>query len=213
MALLKSEILDPMVKIKSFKTLEEGILLLQEEAKNKPVSIEEILRILSGKGRSLILILLCLPFCQPIQIPGFSMPFGMAIAFLGLRISFGKNVWLPKKLLSKKITPHTLQTITDKVLLVERKIKFLIHPRLHWICHSPVMEIMNGVIIFILGILLALPLPIPLSNLTAAWSIFLIALGMLEDDGVFVLTGYVVSLLTVAFFIILTLFFKNLFIT
>lgn len=195
-----------MVKIKEFRTLEEGILLLRQEAKVAPLSIAEILRILSGKGRSLILILLSVPFCQPIQIPGLSIPFGLAIAFIGLRTTFGKRIWLPKKLLEKKIPSPTFEKITDKTLALVRKIKSWIHPRFIWMCHSSCMEKANGLIIFVLGIFLAFPLPIPLSNLTAAWSIFLVALGMLEDDGVFVLIGYLVSLLTVAFFLLMGLY-------
>ena len=200
-----------MVKIKKFRTLEEGILLLREEAKGAPLSIAEILRILSGKGRSLILILLSIPFCQPIQIPGLSTPFGLAIAFIGLRIVFGKRVWLPKKLLIKKVPSSIFEKITDKTLTLVRKIKSWIYPRLRWMCHSSCMEKVNGLIIFVLGIFLAFPLPILLSNLTAAWSIFLVALGMLEDDGVFVLIGYLVFLLTVAFFLLMGLTAKNIF--
>ena len=200
-----------MVKVKKFRTLEEVILLLQQQAKDAPLSIAEILRILSGKGRSLILILLSIPFCQPIQIPGLSTPFGVAIAFIGLRIVFGKRIWLPKKLLAKKVPSLTFEKITDKTLALVRKIKSWIHPRLIWMCHSPCMEKGNGLIIFILGIFLALPLPIPLSNLIAAWSIFLVALGMLEDDGVIVLIGYLLFLLTVMFFLLMGLTVKNIF--
>ena len=73
------------------------------------------------------------------------------------------------------------------------------------------MHIINCLAICILGIFLALPLPIPLSNLTAAWSIFLIALGILEDDGVFVLIGYLISFLTIIVFIIMTTSIRNYF--
>ncbi len=205
-----------MVKIHEFRTLEEGIILLHKEAqyleaKNKQISIKEILRILSGKGRSLILILLSLPFCQPIQIPGMSMPFGVAIAFVGLRMAFGKKMWLPNQLLSKTIPNHTLEKITDKTLSIVRKIKRWIHPRLYWACHSSFMEIMNGLIICLLGFLLALPLPIPLSNLIAAWSIFLVALGILEDDGLFVLIGYGLSFLTLTLFVTMALSIRYIF--
>lgn len=185
------------------RTLEEAILLLQEKAKFAPISIGEILHILSGKGRPLILILLSLPFCQPIQIPGFSTPFGLVIAFVGLRIAFGKYMWLPKKLLLKKVEPEVIAKITDKTLNLLNKMKKWVHPRLNYLNNSAVMEIVNGLLIFVLGIFLALPLPIPLSNLAAAWSILLISLGMLEDDGVFVLAGYLVALLTVVFFAII----------
>ncbi len=200
-----------MVNIKNFRTLEEGILLLRQEAKGKLLSIAEILRILSGKGRFLILIVLSIPFCQPFQIPGLSTPFGFLISFIGLRIVFGKGILLPKKLLAKTIPAPALEKITDKILALVRKIKPWIHPRLIWMCHSPFMKKINGLIIFILGIFLALPLPIPLSNLAAAWAIFLVALGVLEDDGVFVIIGYLISLLTATFFLLMGLTTINIF--
>lgn len=183
------------------KTLEESILFLQKKAENGPISIEEIFRALPGKGQALILILLSFPFCQPIQIPGISIPFGLAIVFVALRTAFGRRAWLPKKILSRTIAAHTIEKIAVNFFLLTKKMKRWIHPRMRWMCHSPSMHVVNGLTISILGIFLALPLPVPFSNLTAAWSIFLIALGMLEDDGVFVLAGYLTSLLTGIFFI------------
>ena len=167
---------------------------------SKSLSILEILEILSGKGRPIILILLALPFCQPIQLPGLSTPFGIMIGLIGFRLVINRNIWLPKKLLSKTINPLTLQKITTKTLTIIRKSKKWVHPRLNWVCHNPCMKKTNGIMICLLGLVLALPLPIPLSNLTAAWSIFFIELGMLEDDGLFVLIGYGIFLLTVALF-------------
>jgi hypothetical protein len=186
-----------------FRTLEQEILLLQEEGRSKTLSIREILEVLSGKGRTLILILLSLPFCQPIQIPGFSTPFGLAIAFIGLRLAFGRQMWLPEKLLNKTVSNDVLMKLTDNALRVIRKIKPWVHPRLTWLSQSYLTGIANGLTICMLGILLALPLPIPLSNMMAAWSIFFIAFGILEDDGLFILLGYLISLITLAFFLVI----------
>ena len=199
------------IELEKFKTLEQEILLLQEKSKEGPMTIGEIFNILTGKGRALIVLLLSLPFCQPIQIPGFSTPFGLAIAFFGLRAAFGKHLWLPQALLTKSISTEILQKVTEKTLYVIRKIKPWLHPRLNWMCHSFPMRMVNGIVIFILGIVLALPLPIPLSNLTAAWSIFLIALGNLEDDGLLVLIGYIATLLTFIFFGIVALSLEHFF--
>lgn len=198
-----------MVTTRKFKTLEEGLLLLEDAAKQQNLSIAEILKLLAGKGRPLILLLLSLPFCQPLQIPGLSLPFGIAIAFTGLRMILAKKLWIPSKLLEKKIPGKTLEKMSHKMLTLVTKIKSWIHPRLYFLCHSSFMEKSNGILIFILGVFLALPLPIPLSNLTAAWSIFLLALGILEDDGLFVLIGYLTSLLTIAFFLVVILTIKE----
>ncbi len=163
--------------IKSHKTLEQCLLALKKKANHVSISIEELLQILSGKGKPAILLLLSLPFCQPLQIPGLSTPFGLAISFIGLRITFGKHIWLPKRFLSKKISHHTISKITTRALLLIRKMKRWVYPRMSWMCKSFPMQIINGFTISILGILLALPLPIPLSNLTAAWAIFFSCVG------------------------------------
>lgn len=186
------------------RPLKEDLDVLLEKARRNPtLLIEEILEILSGKGRSLILIFLSLPFCQPLQIPGLSTPFGIVIAFIGLRMAFGKRLWLPKKILSKSIPSTTIQKVTKKSLKMMNKMRRFIHPRLSWLCDHALMKVVNGLLIVLLGVFLALPLPIPLTNLAAGWSIFLVSLGLLESDGICVIIGYLVSLLTITFFILM----------
>jgi hypothetical protein len=41
--------------------------------------------------------------------------------------------------------------------------------------------------------------------LSVAWSIFFIGLGILEDDGIFVLIGYLISSIAIAFFVAMSL--------
>lgn len=200
-----------MVKISKFWSLEEGIVLLKKESQKGPLTIREILRVLPGKGRSLILVLLCIPFCQPLQIPGLSMPFGLLIAFLGLRTLLAKRIWLPKSFLEKKISLSLFNKISNRLLKLDKKIKPWVHPRLLWMCHLKFMERLNGLIIIVLGLFLALPLPVPLSNMSAAWSICLISIGMLEDDGVFILIGYLISLITLIFFLFMGAALKNIY--
>ncbi|MES2121258.1 MAG: exopolysaccharide biosynthesis protein [Chlamydiota bacterium] len=182
--------------MEKFRTLEDEILLLQQEAEGQPISLGKILRTLSGRGRALVLILLSLPFCQPLQIPGLSIPFGLSIAFVGMRIGFGKHIWLPQKLLAKKIPPAVFHKITCKTLVLVRKIKKWVRPRLIELCRPSVMRLINGLLVCLLGLILALPLPVPFTNLTAAWAIFLISFGMLEDDGALVIAGYFMTICT-----------------
>ena len=92
--------------------LKEQLSILLSKLHEKPcLSVREILTILSGKGRLLLLIMLSIPFCQPIHIPGFSTPFGILIAFIGFRIAFGKHIWLPRKVMSRCISSKTIRKI------------------------------------------------------------------------------------------------------
>ena len=62
---------------------------------------------------------------------------------------------------------------------------------------------LHAVPIFICAILLLLPLPIPFSNIVPAWGVLLIAGGLLERDGRFIIAGYVATILAVAYFVII----------
>lgn len=193
---------------KKHSTLEEDILLLQQKSLNTSLSIEEISAILSHKWQFIVILILTLPFCFPLQIPGFSTPFGLLIAFFGIKMAFGKYAWLPKRILIKKIKSSTLQKITEKTLWLIGKMRGFIHPRMTWLSDYPISQVVNGILIAALGFLLALPLPIPLSNLVAAWSLFFLSVGLLEEDGVFILLGYLLSLITFAFFLATILLIK-----
>jgi hypothetical protein len=190
--------------MKPYQSLEDRLLLLQHTAdKHDSVSIKKILEILSGKGRLLILMLLALPFCLPIPLPGMSIPFGLLIAFFGIRMAFGQGIWLPQKILSKKVKTSHVKKIAHKTLKLVRKMQAWTHPRLQWMCVHPIMKVINGIVICLVGLALAIPIPIPFSNITAAWSIFIICFGIIEDDGVFTLIGYLMFLITIVIYTII----------
>ena len=47
---------------------------------------------------------------------------------------------------------------------------------------------------------MSLPLPIPLTNLVPAYTILVLAIGLLESDGLFILVGYGMTTATTVFF-------------
>lgn len=191
------------MKLENFSSLEEEFLNLRAEIeKTDTVMIEKILKIMHGKGRSLVILMLALPFCQPLQIPGLSTPFGLIISFLGLRAIFGKGILLPKFLLKKQLQRKTIEKIIKNGLFLIRKLKRLSYSRVVFLCQLKPIRIFNQVCIVVLGLFLALPLPIPLSNLIAAWAIVCLNLGSLENDGVIILIGYFFFLVSLVFFMI-----------
>jgi hypothetical protein len=188
----------------SHPSLEQSIALVLKRAKNKPMTIEFLIKTLSGKGRYLILILLSLPFCQPIPLPGLSTIFGILIAFFGVSIMVGKHLLLFSAISKRKVSPKIIEKIASKALWLVNKIKPMLHQRLTFVVYQPAFRILNGIVITLLGLFLALPLPIPFTNLIPGFVIFLMALGLLEDDGLLILIAY--SLLTTVILLILYLF-------
>ncbi|WP_213105137.1 exopolysaccharide biosynthesis protein [Candidatus Protochlamydia amoebophila] len=172
----------------------ESLQTLLLDAKEKGMTIESLIRNLAKKGQAVLLVLLSLPFCQPIQIPGFSTPFGILLIFIGLRIGFGHQIWLPKWILGKKIPYSVLERIAKLALKVTNKLRYFVYPRLPNLVKNPILLIFHGLMIAILGFVLALPLPIPLSNILAAYPLLIFGLAILEDDGAAILIAYGLSL-------------------
>ncbi len=192
-----------------YKNLEESILELKEIAKERMVKVRDLLQVFGGRGTLLLIIFLVIPFCLPIQIPGLSTPFGIAILFISLRMSMRHKIWLTKGILEHEIKTKHLDLISDWGLWFIKKLKRITHPRLKWIGNTDYLFRLHCIIIALLALVLALPLPIPLSNLFAAWAIFFICLGLVEDDGLFVIIGYILSILTFFLFSYIFIFLKS----
>jgi len=180
-----------------------------EEAKTcERMEVRRIFALLAGKGYAALLIVLSLPFCMPIQIPGFSTPFGILLAFLGLRIAFAKRLWWPKWVLNKTVTSAHVTLLVKKTIPAVRFLQKVLHPRLLILTKSSLAHRLHGLAVFFLALFLSLPLPIPMTNMLSAAPILLIGLGLLEDDGACIIVAYAIALLALAAFIGLLVFGK-----
>lgn len=164
-----------------------------EQAAGRPLTIAQIIEILHGRGFDILVILLALPFCTPIPLPGLSTPFGLVLAFFGARIAVRQRPWLPRRLLQRQIPYATLAKIVTAALKVATRLERLLHPRLRFFNRWTSFGTLNGLVIMSSALLLMLPLPIPFTNTLPAWSIVLLAAGMMEDDGAVILAGYLMA--------------------
>jgi hypothetical protein len=178
------------------------------EANGQSISFKHIIDTLAGRGQAALLILIVLPFCQPIQIPGLSTPFGIILLFIGLRVAFGHRTWIPKILLDKKIPFETLKKIANIAIKITDKLRFFTSTRLVGLVWPSPFRIFHGIVIAILAFFLALPLPIPFTNLLTAYPILAFGLGLLDDDGVMIIVAYLLFFICIAAFASL-IFFGN----
>jgi hypothetical protein len=176
------------------RRLSTDLRLLLQQAAGRPVTLAELEMWLQGRGFAMFILLLAAPFLVP--APGLSTPFGIAIAFLGLRIAFGLKPVLPQFVLRASIKYATLEKIITRVAGFLERIEKRIRPRMHFFQDYPWMLNLIGVGIVSGGFILALPLPIPFSNGLPAVSIMLLAAGMMERDGLLVLCGHLTGLLS-----------------
>src|SRR5215210_7264423 len=86
------------------RKLSEEIGALLEGLTERSVTLREVLDVTHGRAYTLLLILLALPFCTPIPLPGFSTPFGLLIALIGARLALLQEPWLPERVLNKPLS-------------------------------------------------------------------------------------------------------------
>ncbi len=188
------------------RKLSEELELILREFEVETVTLREVLGLLHGRGYVLLTMLLALPFCTPIPLPGLSTPLGLIIGLIGVRLACGAKPWLPQRLLDTRLPP----AVFKKVFAVTRRIilafERLLRPRLLWLTATGLLRQLHAVPIAVGAALLLLPLPVPFSNTIPAWSIMLMAAGLLERDGVFVIAGHVTALAAVAFFGVIAVF-------
>lgn len=171
---------------------------LLKETAGRTVTLGELEEILKGRGHAVFLLLMALPFAIPLPmpIPGLSVPFGIVIMLLGLRIAFGMKPSLPGFIRRREVSRAVLEKIVGYGLKLATKMEKLVKPRMHFLQRWPGMINLIGLGIASGGFLLSLPLPpiIPFSNTIPAISVLLLTAGLMERDGLLVLFGYVVNI-------------------
>jgi hypothetical protein len=153
---------------------------------------------LGTRGVGLLLLILSLPSALPIPAPGYSTPFGLAIALLALQLLFHrKQLWLPTTLRKRTIKNETAQKLRTAGLRVFSKTERLIRPRWRWML-TPLSRTVLASVVLIMGLLMILP--IPLTNTAPAFVVFVISLSLAEEDGIWSVAGLLLGVLAVIFY-------------
>jgi hypothetical protein len=178
--------------------LSTDLATLHARVKDKALTLGEFKHALEGRGSAMLLILLALPFCF-VAIPGLSIPFGIAICLIGACLVIGREPWLPRFIMNRRLSSARSDQLLVGAIKVARRLEKFVRPRLSFLHAGPGMLRLIGFGIVIAGGGLMLPLPIPFSNSIPAWAVVLLAVGMMEKDGLCVLLGHLTAMGTWVF--------------
>ena len=167
-------------------------------ANGQPMSLGEIEQHLKDRGYALLVLFLAAPFLIP-NIPGLSVPFGIAIALIGIAFMLRRRPRLPGFILRKKLEFATLQKVITFAARLMARLERRMKPRLSFLVAGPVMTSLFGLGVVSAGFFLALPLPIPLTNTLPAFSIIFLITGILCRDGLMILLGHIMGLASWAY--------------
>lgn len=174
------DLLEPPIRLEPPlppRRLSTDLKEILREAAGRSLSLGELEQILQGRGFALFILILALPFVFPIAVPGLSIPFGIVILILGMRIAMGLKPALPQFILRREVKYSILERIVNFGLKLCVRLEKLIRPRMHFLQRWPGMLNLIGLGIASGGLLLSLPLPpfIPFTNAIPAISILMLS--------------------------------------
>ena len=183
------------------RKLSDELHALAEQFRERKVTLGEVMTTLGGRASGLMIVILGLPFCSPISIPGLSVPFGAVIFVLGACFVAGRPPWLPRRLLAVELPPKFFRAVLEGASKFIGWIERRLHPRWAWITGTTALMRLHGLLVCAGAVLLLLPLGgIPFTNMLPALVVVIGTLGMMERDGAAVVTAYGLLFATLAYF-------------
>lgn len=177
------------------------------------ITIGKLLKYLEKEATFLLLLILSLPFLQPIPLPGLSTIFGLLMAILSISLMFNLTIPYPKRLTHIKLPKTIIHKILTTLHIILTKTEYIFKPRLPNIAGHVAVQFLAGFLILISSACLALPLP-PGTNFPPALVCFILSYGLLEKDIFLIILGMMVFSLeaTMVFYLLswISLLMKNL---
>jgi hypothetical protein len=176
--------------------------ILDHEAAAEKLTLNFLLEQTEGRGLYLVFVLLALP---SVYLPGVSVALGLVLMFLALALAFERPARLPRFIGDQALPKAAMKKVLAASVSLLRFIEKLVKPRrTPWMSWRAPRTI-NAMVIAWMAFLLALPLPplpVPFTNLFPGYSIVLMAVAMMEEDGVMIWLGYAAAASTTAYFIL-----------
>lgn len=179
-------------QVKKISSLLEDII--EDKKDQKEISLYEINNALHERGFGLLMILFSFPMAIPLPYPpGFTTILGLPLLFYALQMITGKrNPWLPEWLGNKKVQFEHLVYAIEKFSVFFRFTERFMKPRLTFLSHNK-GEIFIGFISLLCSI--SIILPIWFGNAIPSLGIFIMSIGLIQEDGVVIIAGIITSII------------------
>jgi hypothetical protein len=167
---------------------------LADDATRERISVSDLLAALGDRALAALLFVFALPNVLPVP-PGTSVVLGTPLVFLAAQLALGRAPWLPSVIMQRSMLRADFASLVRRMAPWLVRGERLLRPRLMALTTPPI-EYVVGLVCLVLALVLALP--IPLGNVLPALAICLLALGVLERDGLWVLAGLLTTAISAA---------------
>jgi hypothetical protein len=174
--------------------------LVQEIVRTWPaerLTFGELIEALGQRGYGALIVLLALPNLLPFWVPFLSPLVGVPMLIICAQLALGRTTpRLPDVVARRSMRGAALLGMIQKASPWLRRVERFVKPRPSFLT-SRTGERLVGAWCMVLAAIVALPTP--LTNGPPALACLVMALGMLEEDGVVILVGAAFGLLAAAF--------------
>jgi hypothetical protein len=177
------------------RTRFSALLRLFASSPRERIAIAELMDGFGERSFGAAMLLLALPNMVPLP-PGASTIFGLPLVLIAAQMALGRRtIWLPNSIRRRSIATTLFSRMVNATRPHLRRAERLLQPRLQFML-SPLATRLTGLCCVVLAILIALP--IPFANFLGGLAVAAFALGLLRQDGIAILFGWVVASFSVA---------------
>lgn len=160
------------------------------------LSVGELIDRMHDRAHTALLVLFALPNTLP-AIPGTSALTGIPLVYLSMQLILGRKPWLPAIIANRSFPRESLVSVLEQAKPWLERSEKLLHPRLG-VLTGPRAETVVGVLMLLLA--LAVMLPIPFGNMLPSLAIIFFSLGLMEEDGFWIIAGGLMVVVNIVVF-------------
>lgn len=163
------------------------------------LTLGELFARMEERAYGLLLLVLALPCCLPF-IYVLPQIVALPMLFLAGQLAMGRaSPWLPQKLAQRGFEADTLRQVVRRAKPWLGIVEWFAHPRLGFVTGPTAMRIIGALLLIPTASIL---LPLPLTNTVPGIAVVIVAIGLVERDGLLVAGGLVLGLGWVAALVI-----------
>lgn len=166
------------------------------EAPDERLTLGEVLGALGDRTFGFVLLVLAV-ICVLPQPPFGTTVFGTVLTLIALQLLIGlSEPWVPGFIRRRSMARATFRLGIGKVVPTLRRIERVCRPRFSWLT-TGLFERLAGFTIAVFAFIIALPIPV-VGNVLPGIAVAVIAIGLIEQDGLALLAGVAFGLAALA---------------
>lgn len=156
------------------------------------ISIGDLLEALKRRALGALMFIFAIITALPMP-PGVSAIVGAPLVFLTAQLMLGMNAWLPRIITDRSLSRVDFHRVMKAASPWLARAEGIMKPRFEFLAKPPGVYF-AGLVAFVMALLVLLP--IPGANMAPSIAICIIALGLLERDGVWIVLGALVGIVS-----------------